>query len=122
MNPTVEYYAEAEPKLRNIAERFTAGNLTRLQAVHEIGNHVGWGRYNNDYRRATDVPVPPGRDPEAFRLETWERTVPRTESVHRLYGHGAVEIIARSIGVVETPEEDRLIRSKGWHVFVGQLA
>lgn len=80
------YCAEAEPRLLELQAALTSESIQPLAAAEECRSLVGIRRFNSDYL-AAQIPCPPDRAPELFRIENFERAHPRDDPRHRLYGN-----------------------------------
>lgn len=82
----LEYCAPAEPRLLQLQACVVAGD-NKLQVYETLKTLVGKTRFQTEYDAAsTAKKVPPGRDPELFRVESWDKAHPQGDPIHRLTG------------------------------------
>lgn len=80
---TLEYCAEAEPRLLKLAERVESGDVDGVR--DELERLVGPKRFAAEFAKA-QRPCPEGRDQTLFALECWWRAHPDGDPIHRLTG------------------------------------
>jgi hypothetical protein len=92
-----QYYAEADPRIKGIRDRFREGKVSKEQVIGAVKRITGQRRIDADWKIAVgDNECPPGRDIMSWGRDMFELWVAQQEPKHcRIYG--SPEVIARFI-------------------------
>ena len=94
---SVAYYAEADPRIKGIWEKWMKAEVTKEQVYEAVGKITGQARINSDWEKAK---APTSWIEGVMKFEEWFATQP--EKYGRIYG--SPRVIAKII--VDSREQE----------------